>query len=358
MAIITPSSIISEIRGSIGDKTFSRNKYRSYVKARVAPTDTQSSYKTFARLCMSNAIAAWQAFTDQQRQNWIIFAETLTTKSRLGETKRISAQQAFVRSYINSCYINQENNFSARGIRQRGVINSEELFCVDAILRVFWNQQFKGINFAAIIKASPPVPATIYSKNSTQLNFIDFSDSDSGVIDFNITTPYENRYSSLLSNEGKKVFASITIVDKLNGVAYTPVILSTIIEIPLPPLTSYPETYVIASYIFFDSDPLAKDVAFEADFESGFDDLFFDIAFTIPDSSANPTPSPGEMIIVFSAMCDIEYWFDSVSSEFEIYVANLADNVGNWTTVGIRYRNAAGQISPWQFGAPTQILDA
>lgn len=106
MAIITPSSTVSEIRGSVGSNTYSRNHYRPYVKNRTTPIQPDTAKQISARGSISNLNFAWQALTDEERTTWIKFAADAYSVSRMSERHRLTGYGAFSRAYLAGFYGN------------------------------------------------------------------------------------------------------------------------------------------------------------------------------------------------------------------------------------------------------------
>lgn len=106
MAIITPSSTISEIRGSIGDETFSKNHYRPYVKARVSPVQPDTAKQISSRGSISNLNNAWRSLSENDRLRWINFAAETFSTARLSERHKLTGYSAFARAYLAGFYGN------------------------------------------------------------------------------------------------------------------------------------------------------------------------------------------------------------------------------------------------------------
>lgn len=104
MAFFTPSCLISEIRGSVGNQTFSRNAHGNIVKEKLVQTVTNTAKQIETRGVMADAVIAWQGLDDSERREWQQFAKLFPRKNSLGKQYILSGYGLFV-----SCYLNKIN---------------------------------------------------------------------------------------------------------------------------------------------------------------------------------------------------------------------------------------------------------
>jgi hypothetical protein len=98
MALIK-SSLLADIRGSIGGTTYSRNRGGSYARNRTVPINPQSINQTRARSQLAVASSDWGLILDNtDRSLWNAYAETVTGLNSLGEAITFTGQQMFVRA--------------------------------------------------------------------------------------------------------------------------------------------------------------------------------------------------------------------------------------------------------------------
>lgn len=100
MASIQTGSIVANISGSVGSESYSRNAYGPYVKSRVTPTNPNTAAQQAARSDISDAVAAWQALTDAQRNAYVVEARQRSVKNRLGISTRLTGYNLFVRQFV------------------------------------------------------------------------------------------------------------------------------------------------------------------------------------------------------------------------------------------------------------------
>jgi hypothetical protein len=88
-----------DIRGSIGGKVYSRNRYGPYIKARVKPVNPNSARQQAARLAFSDAAVSWsQVLDDAQRTAWNLYGSSVPVVNRLGQQIYLSGFNHYVRS--------------------------------------------------------------------------------------------------------------------------------------------------------------------------------------------------------------------------------------------------------------------
>lgn len=91
--------IFTNISGSTGGVTASRNKGGQYLRARTTPVNPNSTSQQLARSRFTNANEGWSALTTAQRADWNDYAQLQNWTNRLGDPIRLSGQQAYVGSY-------------------------------------------------------------------------------------------------------------------------------------------------------------------------------------------------------------------------------------------------------------------
>lgn len=91
--------IFTNISGSTGGVTGSRNKGGQYLRARVNPVNPNSPAQQQSRATFADANAAWSGLTPEERTAWNDFAEIQVATNRIGDVIQLSGQQSYVGSY-------------------------------------------------------------------------------------------------------------------------------------------------------------------------------------------------------------------------------------------------------------------
>lgn len=99
MALIKPSPLVSEIRGSVGGVTFARNPAGPFARAKVIPVDPNSPLQVSRRGFFSTASTAWRdVLSAAQRDAWNVLGTTTLFKNALGDDFNPSGIQLYIRS--------------------------------------------------------------------------------------------------------------------------------------------------------------------------------------------------------------------------------------------------------------------
>lgn len=94
MAIFQP--ILGDLRGSLGDNTFSANRGGSYVRRRAVPINRNTTRQQVVRVALGYCSTRWALLTDAQRTAWAGWASLNPVLNAFGASRILSGQQAFV----------------------------------------------------------------------------------------------------------------------------------------------------------------------------------------------------------------------------------------------------------------------
>lgn len=96
MAVIKTSSIVSDIRGSVADVTYSRNRGGNYVKLRKGPALENSNDQLACQAAYKAVAQAWSGtLTEAQRQSWRDYAHAWPRRDRWGVRRLHGGFQRF-----------------------------------------------------------------------------------------------------------------------------------------------------------------------------------------------------------------------------------------------------------------------
>ncbi len=97
MAKITPGPLVSRISGSVGGTTFAHNRGGAYARARVIPTDPNTTFQQSRRAILSAQSQGWSARTDAERAAWSNWSKQNPVTDVLGASILLSGHQAYVK---------------------------------------------------------------------------------------------------------------------------------------------------------------------------------------------------------------------------------------------------------------------
>lgn len=101
MAIFTPSSIISEIRGNVGSVNYSRNRSGPIIRAAINQTNPDTSYQAAVRAAFDQAVEDWQAIPEALFDRYQAYVTQHVQLGRIGRKMKRSAYNEFMSRQMN-----------------------------------------------------------------------------------------------------------------------------------------------------------------------------------------------------------------------------------------------------------------
>lgn len=214
MALITPGSLISEVRGSIGDVTYSRNRGGAYSKAKLVQTNPDTSEQQAIRAIQAAATAAWQGLTPPNQKRWNTFAQELRAIPRIGDQARLSGFNAFVRYYM---YLNFYGGSGSPDTLPPIALAPIALFQVTSTTSEL-SVTVEGTNTDAdtrvIVRASGPRSPGQTAITQSLLTVMANEQAPNGSLNIDITSVWEAKWGSLASAITDKIFIRVDIVKR------------------------------------------------------------------------------------------------------------------------------------------------
>lgn len=91
------SALVTAASGSLHGITASHNRGGQYLRSRVIPTNPATAFQQAVRNLMATLTAAWaNVLTDSQRTGWNDYADAVTVKDTLGETRKLTGLDWYV----------------------------------------------------------------------------------------------------------------------------------------------------------------------------------------------------------------------------------------------------------------------
>lgn len=203
MASFRGTAIVSEIRGSVGNVTYSRNRGGMYSKVRKAPANPNTALQQLSRARISNGIIQWRLLSQAQMLKYDVIAEQNFSIDRLGRKTKFSGYTLFLRHYIIKSIIGQQTPSDIAAPIQSPSLIISDIFSGGGILS--FNQFFRvgQANVGFFFYASTPRSASIRSINPSQLKYLTVFESVTGTVNRNITALWEARFGPLNTHVGK-----------------------------------------------------------------------------------------------------------------------------------------------------------
>ena len=97
MATIQPSVLVSQIVGSAGSSTFSRNRGGNYAKVRKASTNPRTPFQQNFRNIFAALSAYWRSMTNTERESWTSRSSLFPYTNKIGIVKYYSGFNLFMK---------------------------------------------------------------------------------------------------------------------------------------------------------------------------------------------------------------------------------------------------------------------
>lgn len=91
-----PSPLIGRLSKSAGSVTAAYNRFGSYLRNRVTPTNPNTSFQTNVRANFGDLASAWRGLTAATQLGWTTLGENMTRQDSLGQTYSLTGLQAFI----------------------------------------------------------------------------------------------------------------------------------------------------------------------------------------------------------------------------------------------------------------------
>jgi len=97
MGKIKFSAIVSAASGKIGGNVFARNASGAYVRTWVNPVNPNTAKQQTVKASFANLVSAWKNLSAANQQAWEDMAPQYPYTDRLGETKKYTGQQLYIK---------------------------------------------------------------------------------------------------------------------------------------------------------------------------------------------------------------------------------------------------------------------
>lgn len=91
----TPSALLGPLSRSAGSTTASHNRFGTYLRNRVIPTNPNTTKQAAARATMASLSAGWRALSAGNRAGWTALGSQMTRLDTLGNSYTLTGLQAY-----------------------------------------------------------------------------------------------------------------------------------------------------------------------------------------------------------------------------------------------------------------------
>lgn len=205
MSKLTPSALVSELKGKCGDLVFQRNRGGAIVRALPNPVQPDTPKQLINRQIMRDAVSQWQNLPEIERVKWNEFAELTNAKSISADARQLSGYNLFIsRALAMLQYIPGLLPYPVvAGVTPSGSVTVDTLTSSQFIITSTCKNlgDYGQVN----LFASPEVSPGKMALSSVRFVFIR-SLVEPGPVQFSLYTEYLNAFGIGGLTSGKKIF--------------------------------------------------------------------------------------------------------------------------------------------------------
>lgn len=228
MASILYGGPATDIRGSSGGNTFSRNASGAFMCRRTKGIRKNTAEQSVRKGHFATISSSWKMLTEEQRQAWILAAPNYPRLNRFGQPITLTGQQAYMLINTNIQLIGS-NLFTDppvwTGI-DTPVISSIQAQNGSPYLQIHFATTLEADVYQIIYASQQLSPGVNFI--SSKLKLIDCS-TNGAVSDLDISDLYITKFGTLFT-EGCKIFVSVANISPDTGQRSGTAISSGIIQ--------------------------------------------------------------------------------------------------------------------------------
>lgn len=216
MAKIKYSALVSDMRNKLNGSVMSKNRYGSYIRNKVTPTNPQTQFQQNQRSILSSVSASWRGLSAGVRQAFANLAEEHPFTDIFGDAKKLDGKAMF--SKLNMALIGAGSPALTTPkpfVDVPFVSISASSVLVANGLDITLDVDDLPLGYKAILSATPPLSPTInFVKN--RFRQIGVATVNSGSIEAKVL--YDARLGAITAADvGKRVFSRIHLVNTTTG---------------------------------------------------------------------------------------------------------------------------------------------
>lgn len=218
------SSILADIRGSIGGSVYSRNRSGAIIRNRTNPINPNTAAQSIVRSRMADAANAFGLLSAADQTLWNDYAQLVPSFNSLGEMYTPTAKQRYIQSNLNLLTVGQPQAQTPElGVTTVPALDLSGLTLIGTVLAAEINAlEVNGLVDAGdadnlVIQATPPLNAgRLDAKNLMRTIF-----AGAFVTDNDLITQYSARYGvgGVVATVGQRVNFRIRAIENKNGLA-------------------------------------------------------------------------------------------------------------------------------------------
>jgi hypothetical protein len=185
MAVITPSSLVSEIRGKVGQQFYSRNAHGPFVGQWSIPSNPNTAYQLISREGLALGVSSWRELPDESKEVWYDWAADQINALSISRKVSRVAYNEFVGRFVNRAIISgsptNPNPYALKPSLLSLAVDSVSL----GSLVINYSLPALSVGSVLVISATAPVSAGIRLPSRSAFRVIDTvtTSATSGTVD-------------------------------------------------------------------------------------------------------------------------------------------------------------------------------
>lgn len=219
MANFQPSSIVSEIRGSVGSLTYSRNRSGAIVKQKLVQPASNTALQQAVREAMADGVAAWQAATQAEQNSWAQYASQNVVGKNISRKIKRAGYNEFMSRWLNRLALESSGTgfYPEPKVRIFPVITS--VVQATSSIEMFYDCLVNPSTVQIAVYATPPISPGINHINQSFYRLIGHFTPGAQTGSQELFTWYDAYYSPDSGDTGKKIGIMIRAINTDNFAA-------------------------------------------------------------------------------------------------------------------------------------------
>lgn len=207
-----PSPLIGRLSKSAGSITAAYNKFGSYLRNRVTPTNPQSSFQNTVRGQFGDLATGWRTLSDVQKEGWISLGTNMERQDSLGQTYTLTGLQAYISVNHNLQTTAQTlvTNAPALQLPDVPAVGTLTISAAGGTVSLAYTPPADG-EFVLVFVSRPVSDGKMFLSSSEYKLIKVAANADTSPIA--LGTLYTTRFGSITGKAGDKVFLRLVTVN-------------------------------------------------------------------------------------------------------------------------------------------------
>lgn len=246
MAVITPSSIISEIRGSIGDQTYSKNRSGAYVKQKLIQPASDTPAQQNIRAAVTQANSFWKALTPSVQKSFEVYALENARAKSISRKVRLAGYNEYVSRWLNMFVTGSFNSSFNPYPKLSALVNISSIVIGFQSITLNWTATETLNDHWLILQCTAPTSSGVTSFNGRLHRTVLATEisGTSGSVEFYFD--YISVFPILITDVGSKINVKASLISPINWTrtifSQQDLVITSDIVAPLPDIVESQST--------------------------------------------------------------------------------------------------------------------